>query len=305
MAAGSLRLAIMDFLATPIDGQLKITFEPAASSPGGTVMEVNFPTAEETDFIVEKLQCRGGPGTLYRVAISTKNFRIYSFFQLILAERINSPSESPVRLMAKPKRVKDIAAPVFSALDPSLRAFLNAARIQAPEKEDRDLMGLRGKALYDSLGPLRKASLLNLFTKARHTSSDSCFGFLDTLAVLRQDRCFCSVNSNMQESLRLSGKFRSAPNKLHEPLANHQLEESFKTRDDHANLQVTFMRHKQTGVLSADVDIDESNGIEHGFEVIRNAITDGRTNPYVIRELMLQSQPVEKVLDPGYRFVFS
>jgi hypothetical protein len=65
------------------------------------------------------------------------------------------------------------------------------------------------------------------------------------------------------------------------------------------------MRHKQTGLLSADVDLDESSGIEHGFEVIRNAITDGRTNPYLIRELMLLSDPVEKVLDPGYRFVFS
>jgi hypothetical protein len=53
------------------------------------------------------------------------------------------------------------------------------------------------------------------------------------------------------------------------------------------------------------VDLDESSGIEHGFEVIRNAITDGRTNPYLIRELMLLSDPVEKVLDPGYRFVFS
>ncbi len=64
------------------------------------------------------------------------------------------------------------------------------------------------------------------------------------------------------------------------------------------------MRHTVTGALAADVDIDEMSGIEHGFEVIRNEITGTQTNPYLIRELMLLSEPVEGVLDPGYRFIF-
>ena len=175
MATGSLRLAVVDLLSAPIDGKLEIDFEPAANSPGGTVMEVNFAEAGETDFIVENLQCRGGPGTLYRVVITAKNFRTYSFFQLILDGRINTPSESPARLIVKPKHVKDIVAPAFSALDASLRAFLDAANMQAPKQEDRDLAGLQGEALYDLLGPLRKACLLNLFKKASHPSSDGCF----------------------------------------------------------------------------------------------------------------------------------
>lgn len=305
MAIGSLRLLVTDVLEEAIDGKFTIKFEPAANSPGGTVMGVNFAVPGETEFIVENIQCRGGPGTLYRVVITTRNFRTYSFFQLIREERINNPSESPVRLMVKPKRVNDITAPAFSALDPALCTFLNTANMQDPKVEDRDLVGLQGEVLYDALGPLRKACLLNLFTKASHASSDGCFSFLGPPAVLRQDRCFCSVDPTMPEFLRQSSKFKSAPNTLHQPLSNFRLEDSFKTLDAHANLQVTFMRHKQTGVLSADVDIDESSGIEHGFEVIRNAITDGRTNPYMIRELMLLSNPVEKVLNPGYRFVFS
>jgi len=305
MPTGSLKLQVTDLLDDAIEGKIEIDFEPAANSPGGTVMGVSFAVAGETDFVVENLQCRGGPGTLYRVVITTKNFRTYSFFQLILEGKENTPSESPSRLIVKPKRVKEIVAPAFSALDSSLRAFLDVANTQAPKAEDRDLVGLQGKALYDALGPLRKACLLNLFKKASHASSDGCFGFLRSPAVLRQDRCFCSVDPIMPELLRQSGKFKSAPNTLHQPLSNFRLEDSFKTRDAHANLQVTFMRHKQTGVLSADVDIDESSGVEHGFEVIRNAISDGRTNPYLIRELMLLSDPVEKVLNPGYRFLFS
>ena len=108
----------------------------------------------------------------------------------------------------------------------------------------------------------------------------------------------------MPEALRKSDRFKSAPKALHKPLNGFQLEDSFKSRDDHANLQVTFMRHKQSGELAADVDIDESSGVQHGLEVIRNAVTQGRTNPCLIRELMLLFDPVERVLDPGYRFVF-
>jgi hypothetical protein len=305
MPTGSLRLQVFDLLECALDGKLTINFEPVANSPGGTLMVASFSAPGETDFIVENLQCRGGPGTLYRVVIANGNFRRYSFFQLILEERLNNPTESPIRMMAKPKRVKDIAAPAFSALDSALCAFLKTADMQDPKIEDRDLLGLQGEALYAALGPLRKACLLNLFTKASHVSSDSCFSFLGSPTVLRQDRCFCSVDPTMPEFLRQSARFKSAPNTLHQPLSNFRLEDSFKTRDAHANLQVTFMRHKQTGALCADVDIDESSGIEHGFEVIRNAIVDGRTNPYVVRELMLLSEPVEKVLHPGYQFVLA
>ena len=43
---------------------------------------------------------------------------------------------------------------------------------------------------------------------------------------------------------------------------------SFKSRDAHANIELTFMVENATGRLAADIDIDESSGIEHGLEVI-------------------------------------
>jgi hypothetical protein len=176
--------------------------------------------------------------------------------------------------------------------------------MQKVEDGDGDLVGLTGAELYDQLGPLRKACLLNIVRKAGHASSDKCFRFVQAPRVLRQDRCFCNVEAGMQKFLEKSERFRSVPDKLHEPLDGFQLENSFKSRDPHANLQVTFMRHTRTGELAADIDIDEAAGIEHGFEVIRNSVKRSRTNPYLVRELLLLVDPVEKVLDPGYRFAF-
>ena len=304
MSTGSLKLHITDLLDQPVEGRIEIDFEPHGNSAGGENMQVDFANDDETDFIVEQIECRGGPGTMYAVRLSTRNFKPYSFFQLIREQRVNTASDSKIRLLVDPRRVTDIAAPAFTSLSAAERSFLDSAEMTAPEAADKDLLGLTGTALYDALGPLRKACLLNLLTKAKHGTTGRCFRFLQSLMVLRQDRCFCTVDAGMPEFLRKSDFFKSAPATLHEPLKDFVLEDSFKSNDAHANLQVTFMRHKSNGTLAADVDIDEASGIEHGFEVIRNRFK-GRTNPYLVRELMLLFDPVERTLDPGYRFVFA
>jgi len=56
--------------------------------------------------------------------------------------------------------------------------------------------------------------------------------------------------------------------------------------------------------VNADIDIDESSGIDHGREVIKNALFRNKTNPYLIREFLLSADPMEHTLDPAYRFVF-
>ena len=94
------------------------------------------------------------------------------------------------------------------------------------------------------------------------------------------------------EILRQSSLFKTAPDALHKPLPGFEMTgDSFKSRDAHANLQVTFMRDKGNGALAADIDIDESSGIEHGFEVIRNATFKSRTNPFLIHEFLLTADP--------------
>ena len=79
--------------------------------------------------------------------------------------------------------------------------------------------------------------------------------------------------------------------------------ESFKSRDAHANLQVTFMRDEGT-VRWPRTSTSTTSGIEHGFEVIHNAAFRSRTNPFLIHEFLLSADPVGKSLDPGYTFRF-
>ena len=252
---------------------------------------------------VSGIQCRGGPGTLYTVTVDGEHFKPFSFFQMIFEKRDNIASE-PVRFWADPKAIRDIAAPEFVDLPAPLRSLLTKAQMEAPLAEDRDLVHKSAAALYDAMGAIRKASLLNIFAKTSHKeTTDGCVRFVQTLRVCRQDRFFATVDQRMRDALQKSPKFKSAPDTLHKPLANFQREDSFKSRDAHANLQVTFMRSLATGELAADIDIDESAGIEHGFEVFRNAVFKNRTNPFLIREFMLASA-VEVSLDPGYNFVF-
>ena len=176
--------------------------------------------------------------------------------------------------------------------------------VQKPE--DRDLAGLAGADLYKRLGPLRKACFLNLIVKASHeATTGNCLPMIGGVLVCRQDRFFARVDPGLPERLRKSAVFKSAPETLHEPLEGFVMAEgSFKSRDAHANLQVTFMREIATGELAADIDIDEASGIKHGFEVIRNATFRKRTSPYLIREFLLSADPRARSLDPGYKFRF-
>jgi hypothetical protein len=266
-------------------------------------LSVNMGSA--SDLTITGITCRGGPGTMYRISVSTPHFRRYSFFQLIRENRDNTASDD-VGFWVKPADVTEIRAPGFDDLPARLRTVLAGADMRAEKPADRDLLGASGAPLYERLGPLRKACLLNITRKASHRdTADNCFAFVNSLLLCRQDRFFALVDSTLPERLRQSPAYKSAPKALHEPLAGFQMAEgSFKTRDPHANLQVTFMRRIETGELAADIDIDESAGLEHGFEVIRNAILRNRTNPYLIREFMLSADLRDHTLDPGYRFAF-
>jgi hypothetical protein len=310
MATASLKLPITDVLGEPILGTVNVDFEPERSANGGAggarmeTGKIDLEGAKE--LTVENIECLGGQGTLYRVAVESKNYRTYSFFQRIVEGKVNKPPDNQIPLVVNPGKVRDIDAPAFDRLPAKLKAFLSAANPIAREAEDRDLEGLSGEALYNALGPLRKAGLLNLYTKAKHGSASGVARFLDgqTLLVLRQDRFFSTIDPGVEKVLNDRDIFKSAPNLLHKPLPGFELHDSFKTRDAHANLQVTLMRDTSNGSLAADIDIDESSGIEHGFEVIRNTFK-GRTNPYLIRELLLLADLKERTIDPGYRFIFS
>ena len=180
------------------------------------------------------------------------------------------------------------------------------ARVGSKLRDD-GLAGLQGEALYKKLGPLRKACLLNIARKASHRgTADNCWRFVRSLLGGRQDRIFALVDTGMADFLQASPAYVSADPLLHTPLPGFKLTgRSMKSRDPHANLQVTFIENIETGELAADIDIDESSGIQHGLEVIRNAVLNEKTNPYLIHEFLLAADPREHTLDPDYGFVFA
>ena len=300
MPEGSLKLQVIDLVGDAIDGKVRVRATRAKGGAGGQPTIGTFP-AGDTVLQLTGIRCQPGAGTAVRVAVATKNFRRFQLIQRMRADRVNRAAEYPIRLVVDPKKVENITAPSFGQLSSRQRGFLDGATMIGYQKEDRDLAGLSGSALYDALGPLRKACLLNVLTKARHKSSHGCGRFIRTPLVLRQDRCFCVVDEGMEDLLERSDQFITAPDSLHKPLPGYRmLKRSYKSKDSHANLQVTFMQHGETGKFAADIDIDEASGFTHGLEVIRNKLENQRTNPYLVRELLvLQS------LDPKYRFVFA
>jgi hypothetical protein len=271
---------------------------------GGDSMQVSLDARLAKNFQITGLPCRGGPGTMYRVEASAPHFRTYSFFQSI-QEDLANPAADDIEFWIKPGDVKDIRAVPFPGLPDKVQNILADAQMCAQKSEDDDLIGKSGASLYDNLGPLRKACLLNIAAKSADVSSDGCLSSVEALLICRQDRFFAFVDQALPGRLQKSLRYKSAESTLHNPIAGFEMTGlSFKTRDAHANLQVTFMRHKETGRVAADIDIDESSGIRHGFEVIRNAVSRNRTNPYLIREFLLSADPRNRSLDPGYGFAF-
>ena len=303
MAKGSLTIEVTDARGGALSGELHIELDPHAQSSGGEAMEVSFNVHGHTSFEISNISCHAGPGTLYAVRLTADGHKPYAFFQLMKPGASNLPSEARVRLMVNPKKVSSIKAARFADLPATFRRALEGAVMVELAAEDRDLLGLSGVALYDAMGPMRQASLLNLVAKGLHRSSDRIASFVRTPAILRQDRCFAEVDPALHAKLSRSDTFKSAPATLHKPPRGFAVMNSFKSRDPHANLQVTFMRQIDSDVMWADIDIDEASGFEHGFEVIRNAVVDGRTNPYLVRELLLLALDHQPI-DPGYDFVF-
>jgi hypothetical protein len=305
MPRGKLDLQLTDLTGAALRN-VRVDFEPLRGEPGtgGELLFVTLKKADK-DLEISSITCRGGVGTQYRVTAQVEHFRPYTFFQLIREDRLNTASDD-VEFWVNPGDVKAIDAPSFSTLPERARTILEDAEMTAEKPEDHDLVGLAGADLYQALGPLRQAAFLNLIAKAADEQTCSnCLRHIGPLLVCRQDRFFARVDTSLPETLRKSLVFKSAPESLHAPLPGFEMAEgSFKSRDAHANLQVTFMRETATGNLAADIDIDESSGIEHGLEVFRNATFRKRTNPYLIREFLLIADPIARALDPGYRFRF-
>ena len=210
----------------------------------------------------------------YIVRIESANYHPYAFAAILQPGAVFNGGD--LRLAIHPSRVKGVIA---RPLDLALQTILPTP------------------AYFDALTPIHQACLLNIFAKARHSSTAGCFDFLRTLIEIKQDRIFCHVAPDVEDFLTASQCFQPAPNKLHQR-PGHQLGKSFKSKDPHANIQLTLLREMATGSLCADIDIDESTGFRHGMEVLRNHLTRGKTNPYQVHQILMLAE-----IEPAYELL--
>jgi len=268
MSTAAIRFGLTALNGDPLYGPIRVSFQPAANT-AGSPMKVAFDKPGVTDFTVTALN-----PIPYIVRIESANYHPYAFLANLQPGVVTNGGD--FRLAIHPSRVKGVIA---RPLDPALQTILPSS------------------GYFDSQTPIHQACLLNIFAKARHTSTAGCFGFLRTLLEIKQDRIFCQVTPDVEAFLTSSQCFQPAPNKLHQR-PGHQLGNSFKSKDAHANIQLTLLREMASGQLCADIDIDESTGFHHGLEVLRNHLTRGKTNPYQVHQILMLAE-----IEPAYELL--
>lgn len=235
------------------------------------------------------------PARDYQVTVWPLRYRPASFF---LRLQDGKTARRVVTLPVNPDKVSAIDAPAYLRLPAPVRSILESSSLDTQPSQ-------QGEALYTALDAQRKACLLNICAKAATTMLDdgsNCLGHLGGLLKLRRDRFFARTTAALfEEAQNASRVFHEVSGALHHPPEGYVPAKSFKTLDRYGNLQLSFFRQGETGDhYLVDVDIDESQYLEHTFEVIRNALLDHTTNPYDIHEVLIGGQK----LDPGYAFVF-
>src|SRR6266404_1178449 len=113
---------------------------------------------------------------------------------------------------------------------------------------------------------------------------------------LRGDRFFAKVAKELRDAVKNSiaaNVFSEAPDALHTPPPGFEKVDSFKTPDLYGNLQLTFFSNPTTLEFLSDTDIDDAQGGEHIFQVLRPILTGKHTNPYDIHEILLEYQKVD------------
>ena len=233
------------------------------------------------------------PQGLYTIEIDPPSYRCVRQFVNI------APSgDTHLRLVfpIDPRKVRSLKSPDYDALPAELKRIFQSSN---------QMLGFAGKAgreLYEALDPLRKAGMFNIAAKTAATmlpGGTTVIQHVRQVTEARGDRFFAIVTKELREETRnsvLSGLFESVSGTLHHPPAGYAPAGSYKSDDRYGNLQLTFFVKGDEWV--ADIDIDDANGLQHIFQVVRNAIS-GPTHPYDIREILLTHQQ----LDTGYTLV--
>jgi hypothetical protein len=235
---------------------------------------------------------RPQPDGVYRIEADPLSYLPVTQFVVIKSAGVTTLD---LTFPVDPRKVKNVVFPDYPALAQDARRVLEAS--------DRVLLfeDTSGSALYAKLDDIRRAGFLNVVGKTLATAFDTdnrtVLSYVEKLTELRGDRFFPVVRKELREEAKNavhSGRFVEVPELLHHPPDGFTHAGSYKTTDRYGNLQLTFFVHGDD--WRADIDIDDAGGVQHVFQVLRNALTGEPTHPYNVHELLVYYQK----LNPQY-----
>ncbi len=285
---GKLRLSLVDVLGKNIGGKVSIRLRHQVLSDSQVLNDLD---ASKRITITNLF---GTPQGLYRIEVDPSVYLPTSRFVTIEASGF---TDLKITCAIDPGKVKHITPPEFDDLPEGTRNLL--------ENSDSVLTfeGKKGKALYDALGDVHKANVLNLTAKCAATplsNGKTVLPFIEKIIEIRGDRFFVVAPIELRKETKNSevvGLFKSAPDKLHTPPPGFARAGSVKTLDKYGNLQLTYFLNGNDCLV--DIDIDPAAGLEHLFQVLEHKLTGNQTHPYAVRDILVEQQQI----DPNYRFV--
>lgn len=237
-------------------------------------------------------ELHSGPNGLYRILIDPPSYLPVSRFV-----NVTTPAKPiAITFPVDPEKVSHVKFPAYQELPSQLTGLLERSRrVLGFEGQD-------GTQLYGSLDDIRRAGMLNISAKATAVTfrnGRQVTSYFGELREIRGDRFFVAVTKELREETKNSidsALFNQVSGALHHPPLGFASAGSFKTSDRYGNLQLSFWCAGDDWV--ADVDIDDADGIEHLFQVLRNHLTARPTHPYNIHQILVAHQQI----DPGYTF---
>lgn len=225
--------------------------------------------------------------------------------QFVLAPAGDKPVDIELYCPVDPQRAT-ANFPIYSDLDATLRLVLERSTLERdPTSPPLPVTGSPGQSLYESLTPVERAGLLNLFCKMSHVAlgERTTWDFVTDLYRVRGDRIFANVALEFRDRVKnavAGGSFTEEDSSLHTPPPGFDRAKSFKTRDRYGNLQLTFFASTTAPLaFKLDADIDDAAGIEHVFQVLDHWIAGNETHPFDIHEILTFFQR----LNTGYELV--
>ncbi|HKG21002.1 MAG TPA: hypothetical protein VKC34_03820 [Blastocatellia bacterium] len=234
-------------------------------------------------------------GGTYQVQIFPTRYRPVGRFIRVLEGKTARHS---FQLPVDPDRVVRVDFPSFDSLGDDLKRVLENSSVEGNES-------VAGADLYDALDDFRKAGLLNIYAKMKRTKfpkGQDVFSFVSSMNRIRAQRFFARVQKDMRDEVKNSiaaNLFHEASEALHTPPPGFSRADSFKSRDMFGNLQLSFFNNPNTLEFIIDADLDDAQGIQHVFQVLRPVFTGKNTHPYDIHEILLAHQKI----DPMYKLI--